>query len=141
MSGATLSKEEILTLDKGIKFAPKKGLNKFETYVGLQKFIRKLNIKKYYAINPIERAITNNSFTNLRNNSVFNPHITNNKYVDLFKKLVTSELERLPIKKVYESIDLRKGLESLEGRTDIVIRPADKGGGLLSYPLNNIKQR
>lgn len=55
------------------------------------------------------------------------------------KKLVMSELQRLPIKKVYESIDLRKGLESLEGRTDTVIRPADKGGGIVVLSLEQYK--
>lgn len=128
MSGKDLSREEILTLDRGIKFAPKKGLNKFEIYIGVQKLIRKLNIKKYYALNPVERTAVSNKFTNLRNNSVFNPHIANNRYVDLFKKLVITELEQLPIKKAYEHRDLKKGLDSLERRTDIIIRPADKGG-------------
>lgn len=97
--------------------------------------------KLYYALNPVERTTMDNNFTSLRNNSVFNSHITNNKYVDIFKKLVTNELEQLPIKKVYESRDLRKGIETLESRTDIVIRPEDKGGVLLSYPWNRIKLR
>lgn len=124
ISGKQLSREEILTLDKGIKFAPKRGLNKFETYIGVQKFIRKLNVKKYYALNPIERLAMENNTTGLKNNSVFNPHIANNKYVDLFKRLVTTELEQLPVKKVYEHRDLKRGIESLDKRTDIVI-----GGG------------
>lgn len=96
MSGKDLSREEILTLDKGIKFAPKKGLNKFKTYVGVQKFIRKLNIKKYYALNPVEKTVINNKFTSLRNNSVFNPHVANNKYVDLFKKILPQSLNSYP---------------------------------------------
>lgn len=65
MSGVELSREEILVLDKGIKYALKKGLNKFDTYVGVQKLVRKLNIKKYYALNPVERTITNHRFTSL----------------------------------------------------------------------------
>lgn len=89
-------------MDKGIKYAPKKGLNKFETYIGIQKCIRKLNVKKYYAQNPVERAAIEGNFTELRNKSVFNHKIVNNKYVDLLKRLVTTELEQLPIKKVYE---------------------------------------
>lgn len=134
-----MSREELLVLDKGIKFAPKKGLNKFETYVGVQKFIRKLNLKKYYALNPVEKAIRNTNHTSLKNNSVFNPYIANNKYVDLFKKLVTSELEQLPVKKVYEQKDFKKGMKTLEKRTDIVIRPADKGGGIVVLSLQQYK--
>lgn len=80
-----------------------------------------------------------NNFTQLRNNSVFNPHIVNNKYVDLFKKLVTTDLEQLPIKKVYEQKDIRKGLKSLESRKDIVIRQADKGRGIVVLSLEQYK--
>lgn len=141
MSGKDLSREEISILDKGIKFAPKKGLNKFDTYVGVQKFIRKLNIKKYFALNPVEKTAINEKFTGLRNNSVFNPFVANNKYVDLFKKLVNTELEQLPIKKVHEHRNFKKGLESLEKRTDIVIRPADKGGVSWYSHYSNTRMR
>lgn len=50
----------------------------------------------------------------------------------MFKKLVLAELERLPVK-VYESQDIKKGIESLEASKDIVNHPVDKGGGVLFY--------
>lgn len=115
-------------------------MNKFETYIGIQKFVRKLNIKKYYAQNPVEKMAMDNRFTPLRNNSVFNPHIANNKYIDLFKKLVTTELEQLPVKKIHEQKDIKKGLRSLEKRKDIVIRPADKGGGIVVLSVEQYKK-
>lgn len=59
--------------------------------------------------------------------------------MNLFKKLVTTELEQLPIRKVYEQRDLRRGLETLKNRTNIVIRPADKGGGIVVLSLDQYK--
>lgn len=134
LSGKHLTREEIFTLDRGIKYAPKKGLNKFQTYVGIQTFIRKLNVMKYYVQNPMERVVMEGNHTELRNNSVFNPSIANNKYVDMFKRLGTAELEKLPIKKEYEHKNIEKGIELLEKRKDTVVCPADKGEVLRYYP-------
>lgn len=42
ISGIDLSQEKIRTLDRGLKFAPKKNFNKFNAYVDIQEFTRKL---------------------------------------------------------------------------------------------------
>lgn len=60
----------------------------------IHKCIHKLNIKKYYALNPIERVVSYRGHTEPRNKSVFNPKIVNNKYVDMFKMLVMADLEK-----------------------------------------------
>lgn len=44
LSGIDLSQTELITLDKGLKFAPKRNLSKFDVYVDIQKYTRKLNI-------------------------------------------------------------------------------------------------
>lgn len=48
ISGVELTENEIRVLDKGLKFAPKKNLNKFNTYIDINKFARSLHIKKIY---------------------------------------------------------------------------------------------
>lgn len=48
LTNIVFSKEEFIVLDKGIKFAPKKPFNIFETFIDLQRFIRKLNLKKHF---------------------------------------------------------------------------------------------
>lgn len=53
LSGKDLAKEELQVLDKGLKYAPKRNFDKFQTYIGLQKYVRKLNIKKYILGNPM----------------------------------------------------------------------------------------
>lgn len=42
------TQEELLVLDSGIKYAPSKPFNQFEAFIDLQKFIRKLNLKKHF---------------------------------------------------------------------------------------------
>lgn len=43
LSNVQFTDDEMKILDLGLKFAPDKSLNKFETYINLQKFMRKLN--------------------------------------------------------------------------------------------------
>lgn len=85
------------------------GLNTFDTYVNVHKFIRKLHMKKYYVQNPMETTHIQGDNTLLRNKSVFNPTInptiTNNRSIDMFKKCVIAELDTLPITEVYEQRD------------------------------------
>lgn len=56
INGTDLSEDELKVLDKGLKFAPVWNFNKFQTYIILQKFIRTLNIKKYFLSKPGERS-------------------------------------------------------------------------------------
>lgn len=69
--------------------------------------------------------------SNLRNRSVFNPPSSDNRHLEVFKNMVCNDLDQLKIKKVRDSQVIRRGICSLEQRRDIVIRPADKGGGLV----------
>lgn len=48
LSGKELTTEEMAVLDKGLKHAPIKNLNKFDTYIGIQKYMRKINIKSTF---------------------------------------------------------------------------------------------
>lgn len=43
LSRIPLNSNEIKVIDKGLKFAPTNNLNKFETYVNIQKYMRKHN--------------------------------------------------------------------------------------------------
>lgn len=79
LSGQDLSKEELAVLDKGLTYAPTQNLNTFDTYIGICKYIRKINIKKAILSNPQTRETTlppDTSMvqhTSLRNKSFFNP--------------------------------------------------------------------
>lgn len=55
LSSAHLSPEKENILNKGLKYAPKVGLNKFQTLMDIQKYTRQISIKKHFMQNPIMR--------------------------------------------------------------------------------------
>lgn len=87
-------------------------------------------MKKYFLANPSRTvASTTSDHSGLWNKSVFNPLNTDNKCMNVFKNMVMKDLDSLRIKKVQDPLFIKRGIESLEKRKDIVIRPTDKGGG------------
>lgn len=82
LSDVSFTPQELKMLDLGLKFAPSKPLDKFELHVDLKKFLRKLNIKKFFLENPPDARENNiNSefqHTNVRNNSLFNLQLFKN---------------------------------------------------------------
>lgn len=82
LSGVKLTRMEMAVLDKGLKFAPKRNLNKFGKYSALiyRKYTRKLNIQKYMMNRPpssIRIAIQGNTiWSQVRNKSYFYPSNT-----------------------------------------------------------------
>lgn len=96
ISGQELNKEEIKVLDKGLKYAPVKNVNK---YVQVQKFMRTLNQNKYFLSKPDTRPLLRETgcFSTLKNRSVFNPPNTDIKYLEVFRNMVVEDLESLKI--------------------------------------------
>lgn len=82
LSGIELTTEQLAVLDKGLKHAPVRNLNKFETYIGIQKYIRKIYIKKYILNNPFQKQnvsiepSTKPVHSALQNNLVYNPQVS-----------------------------------------------------------------
>lgn len=111
-------------LDKGLKHAPVKNLNKFNTYIGIQKYIRKINIKKYMLSNPASletiqhRTINKVQHRTLRNNSIYNPQVSDNQHIEVFKKLVLQVLDTLNLNGLPTPYILRKeSKHSQKGKT------------------------
>lgn len=91
LTDITLTDQELYVLDQVLKFAPTKNMDKFETFVDLQKFGRKLNIKKHFAIKEdTNKAIPPEKYTHsgLRNKSTFNPKTSGHQFIDVFIKMV-----------------------------------------------------
>lgn len=65
----------------------------------------------------------------LSNPSLFNPPGSLAPSVQVFKNLVLEDLEKLSRnkKRVYIKSEVKKGLEMLCERKNLIIRPADKG--------------
>lgn len=84
LSDVSFSNDELKVLDLGLKFSPEKDADKFEVYIDLQKFMRKLNLKKHFAIKggKIQSEFTQ---TTLHNNLIFNPKVPGSNRLGLLK--------------------------------------------------------
>lgn len=121
-----------MTLNKGLKYAPKKPLNKFQMFLDVQKYIRKLSIKHYFLSNPIEKNYSRigeqpSKGTGLKNASLFNPPGKLAPSLSVFKDLVLHDLLQVNFKKGH-SESVKEGVAFLCQRKELIIRPADKGG-------------
>lgn len=162
LSSHTLTQDEIIALDRGLKYAPHTNTKNFQLFIDTNLFVRKLNIKKFFATaNTTNHAglttasvattpeIRNNfvspvpvlppsrpiRHTKFKNNSTFNPAIPNNNYVETFKKLMFKDIRSLDCKKkggsYYLNQQIHRGTNSLSTNENLVIKPADKGGGIV----------
>lgn len=135
----------MLVLDKGLKYANFSHRDKFELHIDVNKFVRKLQIQRFFAagheqaapranINAVTDPINTSSIqhTSLRNKSLFNPNIPNGA-IEVFKNLVQTDLDKLPSKekKTKKDIIEYRAVKSLKEKGDLIITPADKGGGLV----------
>lgn len=78
-------------------------MNKFDVYIDTHKFIRTLNLKKYFLSHPADmsnRTIVSTEMfdSGLKNKSIFNPQVSNNHYIEVFKNLVLKDSKELPLK-------------------------------------------
>ena len=81
-------------------------MNKFDVFIDTHKFIRTLNMKKYFLSHPSDTSnqlvrTSINIDSGLRNKSVFNPQNANNHFVEVFKNMVIKDIEELPLKKTH----------------------------------------
>lgn len=124
-----------MVLDKGLKFLPPKSLNKFATFIDVHKYVRKLNIQRYFVTNPtrplLPEITSHVVHSGLSNPSIFNPPCPMAPLIKVFRDMVLRDLEALPPKKTYSDPNIKIGLKSLCERKSLIIHPADKGGGIL----------
>lgn len=52
-------------------------------------------------------------------------------FIEVFKNLVLKDIEELVPKKRVNPEYIKEGIKSLENRKNIIVRPADKGGGVV----------
>lgn len=86
LSGKSITTEELAVLDKGLKHAPVKNLNTFNTYRDTK--LCKKNMSNHFK--PQNRLLNDQTLSQhstLRNNSVYNPQVTNNQHIEVFKKI------------------------------------------------------
>lgn len=129
-----------MVLEKGLKFVPPKRLNKFTTFIDIQKYVRKLNVQRYIIPNPIRsqnEVASHIVHSGLSNPSLLNPPGPIAPSIKVFRDLVLQDLDKLSMKKIYSDPNIKTGLKQLCERKDLTIRPADKGGGIVILDKND----
>lgn len=140
ISNVELTKEEPQVLDLGLKYAPDKIIDKFETYIDLHKFARRVNIKKHFAIQKKSNQKENPDdepegyqHSALKNKSTFNLKPTGHHYVEVVKSMVENDIKHKQDKKSKKKINIEKGMRSLEKKKGHC-HPLCGQGGWSGYP-------
>uniref|UniRef100_A0A8C5PLH9 Uncharacterized protein n=1 Tax=Leptobrachium leishanense TaxID=445787 RepID=A0A8C5PLH9_9ANUR len=146
LSNKILTRSETSVLNKGLKFAPSNRLDKFGVFIDLQRFKRKLSLKKYFLKQPVEREVvqncTPNVHTTLKNRSKFYPRHMVSDEIKMFEGLVMKDIEKLSTKLDKQNLtkEERMALKDLQKDPNIIIKPADKGGGIVIWSKESYKE-
>ncbi|XP_075207972.1 uncharacterized protein LOC142312872 [Anomaloglossus baeobatrachus] len=131
---------KISVLRKGLSFCPTKSANDFDLYLDFQRFIRKLTLTRHFQINkynPPNENVVQDSFqhTDLRLKSVFYSLQSKGHHIKTFNDLVLEDFKKLQNKVSPPKINLtreeRCALVKLKNNTSLIIKNADKGGGIV----------
>lgn len=132
LSSITLSAEQLSLCSKGLSFCPSSGeFNEFQLFKDLDSFARNLRLREYFHDRPQDpqERIPNAS------DQSWTPGPQRDKYLDLYIELVQRDTIRSCGRQRGFTHNLtqaeRASIRTLNSRTDIVIKPADKGGAIV----------
>lgn len=132
ISSATLSKEQVSLLSRGLSFCPASGsYNEFQLYKDLDNFARNMRLHEYF----FDQVTPADDPTALPSLKRWTPASQRDKHLDIFIKAVTRDIieaynKRRSFRKNLSNLEL-KAMADLCERIDITIKPADKGGAVV----------
>ena len=102
----------------------------------VHKFSRKLSMKRFFLSKPAIASTNINTdveiqHSNLSNASLFNPPGGMAPNIKVFRDVLLRDLEKIDVRKTKLNKSLQAGFDQLCEEKSIVIRPADKGGGIV----------
>ncbi|CAJ0960814.1 unnamed protein product [Ranitomeya imitator] len=164
LSDVSLTSPQMEVLNLGLNFSPTAKFDPFSAVKDLHLFARKLLLKKLHHRNPND--VTETIFETEEETEAFNalnellqeqsstssskfpksliprskkfPPLTLSANIDLFVKLVSEDLKKVStmVNGHNCTLEQKKAIEELSSRTDIVIKPSDKGGNTVVWPCN-----
>lgn len=131
LSDTSLSTDEVKLLSKGLNFCPtRKSFDEFHLLRDLDNFARKLRLHEYFLDKP-----SNIPKTPRHQTSDWTPNSHRDKCLDLYinavQKDILQEYHRQKGKRENMTKSEKKSMQNLTSRTDIIIKPADKGGAIV----------
>ncbi|XP_053556189.1 OTU domain-containing protein 4 [Bombina bombina] len=137
-------------------------LNQFTQKLSMQKYFAEKTLKNNTArpilTNSMDDRLRNESIptydtdllidhlcdgyihTSFKNKSNFTPQLNNNAHIEIFRQLVNDDFEKLP-KKILNKDNLfpneKRALSNLKNNKSLVIRQANKGGGVVLQDLDD----
>ena len=137
---AFFTQDEVSVLNKGLKFVPlRKSIDEFQTLHDTDAFFRRLRLKAHFhdaednSSSEDDRSPTETLIDQLfPTKSTWTPLPGKYNALDYYINKCKHELSKINLKKTCSRPNLTKNeltaLNNLKKRTDIVIKPADKGG-------------
>lgn len=123
---------------------PLKNWTNLTPFIDIHKYIRKINIQRYLITSPYRNLShivpSRTVYAGLSNPSLFNPPVPTASAIKVFRELVLNDLHKLPLKKTFNHSSGNAGLRSLCDSRDLVIRPVDKGGGIVIFDNADYQQ-
>uniref|UniRef100_A0A8C5WHQ7 Reverse transcriptase domain-containing protein n=1 Tax=Leptobrachium leishanense TaxID=445787 RepID=A0A8C5WHQ7_9ANUR len=114
-------------------------MDKFNMYIDLQRFKRKLSLKNFFLRSPIEKNTPTDpdrfTHTDLKKKSKFYPRYTITDEIKMFENLVSTDIDRMIVKEKNHNLTIeeKKAIKNLDSDETIIIKPADKGGGIVIW--------
>ncbi|KAJ8019196.1 hypothetical protein HOLleu_42367 [Holothuria leucospilota] len=131
LSDYTLSKHEEDVLQNSLKFCPSRPLDQVGLCHDFSDFVRRIRLKEYFNEDPPSQAPTS---LPTHKRSEWTPPEGRNYYIDKFAKTARSHLDSFLSEQSKQKTNVNipsaqtQAIKKLRRNTDIVIRPADKGG-------------
>lgn len=119
-------------LSRGLNFCPATGhFDEFQLLTDLDNFARNLRLREFFH----DRAATGDSSLALPSSKHWTPPSQRDKYLDLYIEAIQRDViqaykQKTPFHRNMRQEEL-KAVETLRKRTDITIKPADKGGAIV----------
>ncbi|XP_033107926.1 uncharacterized protein LOC117109651, partial [Anneissia japonica] len=138
-SDLQLTDDERSVLSKGLSFVPQRPkIDDFQALKDLEQFYRKLKLKANFHNQPLTSTDSDDGFSNLRrNHSEWTPPTGRFPALDLYINKCRHDINKNVLKQRSrsESISVgeKKALSNLRNNSDLIIKPADKGGATVVW--------
>ena len=141
-----ISDAEKSLLSKGLNFVPiSKKSDEFDAKRDSELFFRRIRLKAFFSDNNSSQQTVKDPFESLsQRKSVWTPPENQFASVDLFVDKCRNDVNKINFDKTLRFSNLPNeewsALHSLRSRSDIVIKPADKGGALVVWRADLYKE-